>query len=129
MRSAADRMSEFGYWPIEELPPRVVAATLAIEDRRFWMHPGVDPIGVVRALGQNIKHGERISGASTLAMQVARLQHPGPRTYSRKLVESLTALALTLRYGREAVLASLPAHRSLREPHSRDRLRGTPLSR
>ncbi len=54
---------------------------------------------------QNLEHGERISGASTLAMQVARLQHPGPRTYSRKLVESLTALALTLRYGREAVLA------------------------
>jgi penicillin-binding protein 1C len=95
----------FGYWRLEELPPRVVAATLALEDRRFWSHPGVDPLAVARAAWQNVSTGRRISGASTVAMQVARLQNPGPRTYFRKAVESLTAIALTLRYGREAVLA------------------------
>lgn len=93
-----------GYWPVTELPPRVIAATLAVEDRRFWHHPGVDPKGVLRALWQNLLHGERISGASTLAMQVARMQHPGPRTYPRKATEAVTALALTRRYGREDIL-------------------------
>lgn len=93
-----------GYWPVAELPERVVAATLAAEDRRFWDHSGVDPKAVLRALWQNLSEGERISGASTLAMQVARMQNPGPRTYGRKAVESVTALALVRRYGREEVL-------------------------
>jgi len=93
-----------GYWPLDRLPPRVVAATLAAEDRRFWHHPGIDPIAVMRALWQNLRSGSRVSGASTIAMQVARLQHPGPRSYPRKLKEALLALALTARHGREAVL-------------------------
>lgn len=38
---------EHGYWPVAKLPPRVVAATLALEDRRFWSHPGVDPAAVL----------------------------------------------------------------------------------
>lgn len=94
----------YGYWPVQELPQRVVAATLALEDKRFWHHPGVDPVAMARALWQNLSSGERVSGASTLAMQVARMQNPGSRTYGRKLVESLTATFLTLRHGREAVL-------------------------
>ena len=96
---------EVGYWPLAHLPPRVVAATLAVEDRRFWRHPGVDPLAVVRGVGQNLRAGRRASGASTIAMQVARLERPGPRTYPRKLVEALAALALTARYGHAAVLA------------------------
>ncbi len=82
----------------------MVAATLALEDKRFWEHPGVDPLALLRAAWQDLHAGRRVSGASTIAMQVARMQHPGPRTYARKLVESLTALLLTARYGREAVL-------------------------
>src|SRR5207245_2370379 len=38
------RDAEVGYWPLARLRPRVVAATLAVEDRRFWRHPGVDPL-------------------------------------------------------------------------------------
>jgi penicillin-binding protein 1C len=95
----------YGYWPVEELPPRVVAAALSLEDRRFWSHPGVDPVAIGRALWQNLASGERVSGASTLAMQVARMQDPGPRTYYRKAREAVTALFLTLRYGREAILS------------------------
>ena len=93
---------EYGYWTTPP-PPRVVAATLALEDRRFWSHPGVDPSALLRAAWSRL-HGGR-SGASTLAMQVARLQHPRPRTLWSKLVEAGTALALTARYGRAAVLA------------------------
>ena len=94
----------FGYWPLSEPPPRVVAAILAAEDRRFWDHPGVDVLAAGRALLHNLRAGERVSGASTLAMQVARMQSPGRRTYLRKAVETVTALLLTRRYGREAVL-------------------------
>jgi penicillin-binding protein 1C len=96
--------AESGYWLLADLPPRVVAATLAVEDRRFWSHPGIDPIAALRALRQNAVSRRRLSGASTLAMQVARLQRPGARTYARKALESLTALLMTLRHGRGAVL-------------------------
>lgn len=94
-----------GFWPVSPLPSRVVVATLTLEDRRFWFHPGVDPIAIIRALWQNVRSDARVSGASTIAMQVARLQRPGPRTYWRKLFESLTAALMTVRHGREAVLA------------------------
>ncbi|MBN2055092.1 transglycosylase domain-containing protein, partial [bacterium] len=94
-----------GYWPVAPIPPRVAAATAAIEDRRFGRHPGVDPVAVLRAIRQNLAAGRRISGASTLAMQVARLQHPGPRTMFRKIGEAAAALAMTLRNGRPAVMA------------------------
>ncbi|HVJ32716.1 MAG TPA: transglycosylase domain-containing protein [Terriglobia bacterium] len=94
----------YGYWPVDDLPPRVVAATLSLEDRRFWSHPGVDPLAILRAFKQNFDNGRRISGASTLAMQVARMQDPGPRDFRHKLGEAATAFFLTLRYGRAAVL-------------------------
>jgi len=98
---ADDRL---GFWPLERVPERVAAATLAIEDRRFALHPGVDPVALARAAWQNLRTGRRVSGASTLAMQLARLQHPGARGYLRKGAEAATAVALTLRHGREAVL-------------------------
>lgn len=102
--SSEDNEHGYGYWPVNALPERVVAATLALEDRRFWRHPGVDPLAIARAAWQNLRYRERISGASTIAMQVARMQNPGARSYGNKLIESLTALFLTARYGREAVL-------------------------
>lgn len=96
--------SGYGYWPVKELPQRVVEATLALEDKRFRLHPGVDPIAAARALWQNISNQKRISGASTIAMQVARMQNPSQRTYFRKAVEAVSAVAMTIRYGRDQVL-------------------------
>jgi penicillin-binding protein 1C len=93
----------FGYWPVAAIPERVAAAMLALEDHRFWDHPGVDPLAVARALRSNWLHERRVSGASTLAMQVARMQHPAARTYGAKLLEMATALVMTARYGRTAV--------------------------
>lgn len=95
---------ETGYWRLAELPPRVVAATLALEDRRFGRHPGVDPLAVARAVRQNLAAGRRVSGASTIAMQVARLQRPGERGWLRKATEAATAVLLTGRYGRDEVV-------------------------
>jgi penicillin-binding protein 1C len=101
---AAPADGGYGYWTVTDLPPRVVAATLALEDRHFWLHPGIDPMAIARAILQNLRSGRRISGASTLAMQVARMQDPGPRDYRHKISEAVTAFFLTVRYGHEAVL-------------------------
>ncbi len=98
------RHTEYGYWLVDPLPERVARATLALEDKRFWQHPGVDPGAMLRAFWRNLS-GHTRSGASTLAMQVARMQHPAPRTLWNKAVEAGTALVLTARYGRQALLA------------------------
>ena len=95
---------EYGYWPLDVLPERVVAATLALEDKRFWDHPGVDGLAVMRAVWQATHSGRARSGASTIAMQVVRMQHPAPRTLWNKLVEAGAALLLTRRHGRDAML-------------------------
>lgn len=98
------RRIDYGYWPLEALPERVVAATLALEDRRFWQHPGVDGLAVLRAAWQALRDRQVRSGASTLAMQMVRMQTPAPRTLWNKLVEAGAALVLTQRYGRDAIL-------------------------
>ena len=95
---------DYGYWPLEQTPPRVARAILALEDRRFETHPGVDVLAMGRAAWRNLVGGRR-SGASTIAMQAARMQTPAPRTLWSKAVEAGAGVALTLRYGREAVLA------------------------
>ncbi|HMN72106.1 MAG TPA: transglycosylase domain-containing protein [Rhodoblastus sp.] len=100
-RNAAD----YGYWPLERAPDRVVRATLALEDRRFAEHFGVDPQSVARALWKNLRGRGQRSGASTIAMQIARMQNPAPRNLLNKAIEAATAVALTARYGREALLA------------------------
>ncbi|WP_455210456.1 transglycosylase domain-containing protein [Kaarinaea lacus] len=99
-------ISGYGFWSLETLPPRVVTATLALEDQRFWLHPGVDPIAIGRAVWQNLSSGQRLSGASTLAMQLVRLQHPVKRSYVNKAIEAVAAVIMTLRYGRENVVAN-----------------------
>ena len=102
-RASGGLQVEYGYWPVVP-PDLVVRATLGLEDRRFWWHPGVDPIAVARAVWQHAWSG-RGSGGSTIAMQVVRMQHPRPRTLWSKAIEAGAAVAITLRYGRAAVLA------------------------
>jgi len=70
----------YGYWPLEKIPERFVAATLALEDRRFYSHGGGRSfLAIARAAWNNIARRGRREGASTIAMQVARMQNPGPR--------------------------------------------------
>ena len=95
----------YGYWPLEKMPERFAAATLALEDRRFYSHGGVDLLAIARAAWNNIARRGRREGASTIAMQVARMQNPGPRGLERKIMEAATAVALIARHGHEAVLA------------------------
>src|SRR6202008_1722262 len=53
------------------LPPVLVAAALAAEDRRFWSHVGVDPLSIARAMRQNLAEGQIVEGGSTITQQVA----------------------------------------------------------
>src|SRR5262249_22606781 len=99
------RRLDYGYWPLERLPERVVRATLALEDRRFHEHPGVDPIAIARAAWHNVRGTHQRSGASTIAMQVARMQRPAARSMWSKMREAATAVVLTWRFGRENLLA------------------------
>jgi len=95
----------FGHWPLPEvLPMRLSVATRETEDRRFFEHPGVSPSSVARALRQNLSEGRVVSGASTIAMQVARLQSGRGRSLRAKVLEAIEALVLVKRYGHDAVL-------------------------
>ena len=92
-----------GFWPIDAVPPRLEACLLAAEDRRFYQHGGIDSRSLLRALWNNLRGNPR-QGASTLAMQVARLQDPGPRTYPKKAVEMAIAWHLVHKFGHQKVL-------------------------
>ncbi|GIL41536.1 penicillin-binding protein 1C [Roseiterribacter gracilis] len=87
-----------------DLPPLLPAMLRAVEDKRFDLHPGVDPLSVVRATFDALRHGRVTSGASTLTMQVARLAMPHRRSLAGKAGEALRALQLTHRLGRDGVL-------------------------
>ena len=71
--------------PLAELSPWLPEATIAVEDGRYFQHPGVDVRAVARALLQGARHGEVVSGASTITMQLARLLGHQPRSAWGKL--------------------------------------------
>jgi penicillin-binding protein 1C len=85
-------------------PTLLTNLLIAVEDQRFWYHPGVDPIALGRATVQLVRSGHVVSGGSTLAMQAARLLEPRPRTLRAKLIEIARAVQLEARYGRQGVL-------------------------
>jgi penicillin-binding protein 1C len=88
------------------LPPRVVEAFVAAEDRRFWLHPGVDPLAVGRALRDNLQARRVVSGASTLTQQLARQLIPRERSWLGKLQEALWAVRFTVHLPKETILRS-----------------------
>lgn len=90
----------------EELDPQYLAALFRLEDRRFHSHLGVDPVAVVRAVISNVSRGRRVSGASTLTMQLARVLEPRPRHLGSKLVEAFRAVQLELRMSKREILAA-----------------------
>ncbi|WP_426746947.1 penicillin-binding protein 1C [Myxococcus faecalis] len=92
--------------PVERIDPAYLRALFALEDKRFSSHPGVDPLAVARAAALNVARGRRVSGASTLTMQLVRMLEPRPRTFTSKLVESLRAVQLELRLTKQEVLAA-----------------------
>lgn len=93
------------YQPLDKISPHVVKALLAIEDSRFYDHPGVDPVGVVRAVYVATTSGQVREGASTITMQLARnLFLNNDATAERKIREMLLALRLEKEYDKNKIL-------------------------
>lgn len=90
--------------PLERISPRLIQATIAVEDERFLMHGGIDPLAVLRAVGQNASGFRVVSGASTLTMQICRMLDDRPRTFAAKTIEALRALQLESIYPKRRIL-------------------------
>ena len=95
---------------LSTFPKTCVDATLATEDRRFFLHPGVDPVAIARAVIQNLRGREVVSGGSTLTQQLARNLFLAPeerytQSLSRKIREGWLAWRLERVYTKEQVLA------------------------
>lgn len=91
--------------PLDELPDHVWQAFVAAEDRRFFEHPGVDALGVGRALVGNLVAGETRSGASTLTQQLVKnLLVGNERSIERKLREAVLAWRLERDVGKQRIL-------------------------
>lgn len=90
---------------LEEAPQLLRKAVVAIEDHRFYQHPGIDPIGTARAFIADIRHKETAQGGSTLTQQLARsLYLHNKKTVLRKLQEAVIAVGLELRYSKDEIL-------------------------
>jgi 1A family penicillin-binding protein len=88
-----------------QMSPHIVNATLAIEDHRFYSHPGIDLQGLARAIYVDIKHMAKVQGASTITQQLARnlyLNHD--RTLNRKVREAMYAFQLEMQYDKDTIL-------------------------
>lgn len=102
---------QFRFSPqLNVLPQKYMIALTEFEDRYFNWHPGVNPFPVVRAFLQNIAKGKRVSGASTITMQTARLSNPQPRNYWNKVKECFLAIRLTIYYSKQEILEMYSAH-------------------
>ncbi|MCA9914868.1 MAG: transglycosylase domain-containing protein, partial [Anaerolineae bacterium] len=95
--------------PLEEIPPYCVNSFIAVEDANYWSHPGVDPVGILRAAWVNLRGGEIIACGSTITQQTARLLLLDPsqrldRSVQRKLREMVLAIRLQNQTSKEHVL-------------------------
>ena len=101
----AERGAPADYMPLDLLPRHVSAAVVATEDRRFFEHHGLDPIGLVRAFFANLRAGRFAQGGSTLTQQLAKnLFLTADRTLARKVEELALALWLELRLSKNDIL-------------------------
>ena len=89
----------------EDVSPILLDLLIAAEDRRFYQHPGVDPLALGRAAGQWLRAGRVVSGGSTLTMQAARLLEPRPRGLRAKAIEIFRALQLEARFSKRDILS------------------------
>lgn len=103
-------LSEDERWRIgvslDDVDPAYVDALVRFEDKRFHSHWGVDPIAVLRAAWLNVTFGRRMSGASTLTMQLVRVLEPRERTYVSKAIEAFRAWQIELRMDKDEILAA-----------------------
>lgn len=105
LRRFADQGGVWRYpTDIEQVSEHYLQALLTYEDRWFYQHPGVNPLALVRATGQLVRHGHIISGGSTLTMQVARLRYPRQRGLWGKLLQMVRALQIDWHFSKRQIL-------------------------
>jgi penicillin-binding protein 1A len=93
--------------PWSKISPWMVKATVAVEDRRFWEHGGIDPIGITRAFWADVSQGKVVQGGSTITQQLVRnLYTSRERTFTRKLREACLAVKLAQKWSKERVLTA-----------------------
>ncbi|MEI2301162.1 transglycosylase domain-containing protein [Ensifer sp. MJa1] len=91
---------------LENMSPYIPQAVIAIEDRRFYSHFGIDPLGLARAMLTNVTTGRMVQGGSTLTQQLAKNLFLSPeRTLERKVQEVLLAFWLEQKYSKDQILA------------------------
>ena len=101
----AERGMTRGHIRVNRLPPYLIDAVIATEDRRFHDHFGVDPVGLARALYRNYRAGAVVEGGSTITQQLAKNLFLTPaRTIERKFQEMLLALWLEMKYSKKKIL-------------------------
>jgi penicillin-binding protein 1A len=101
----AERGLRRGHVRIEALPPHLIKAVMATEDRRFYHHFGIDPVGLVRATYRNLVAGSVVEGGSTITQQLAKNLFLKPdRTITRKLEELIYAVWLEQRFTKDEIL-------------------------
>jgi len=92
---------------VSRLPRVLVQAVIAVEDRRFYHHFGIDPIGLARAVYVNLRHEHMVQGGSTITQQLAKNLFLSPdRTLRRKIQEALLALWLEHVYSKDQILTA-----------------------
>ena len=90
---------------LEDVPPHLIEAILAVEDNRFYRHAGIDPRSIARAFWVNLKEWAIVQGGSTLTQQLVKNFYlNSDRTFRRKLNEVFMALLLDLRYSKNEIL-------------------------
>lgn len=90
---------------LDEVPPALIRALIAIEDRKFYEHHGVDPRAIVRALWANLRAAGAVQGGSTLTQQLVKNFYlSAERTLRRKATEAIMALLLDAHYGKDEIL-------------------------
>jgi penicillin-binding protein 1A len=96
----------FGQWiRYRDIPPAMRSAMIAVEDKRFRSHPGVDPIGIARSAKVRFDTGRWAQGGSTITQQLARnIFLTNSRTFGRKVREAILALALERKFSKDQIL-------------------------
>lgn len=89
---------------LSDIPPNVARATIAAEDKRFYLHPGIDPIAIARAIAHDVRRARIVEGGSTITQQVAKLLLHR-KTRLQKIRETFVALQLEARYSKNEILA------------------------
>ncbi|MDR1019783.1 MAG: penicillin-binding protein 1C [Synergistaceae bacterium] len=82
----------------------IAKAAVAVEDKRFYDHKGIDFLAIMRASYDNLRTGKIVSGASTITTQLIRISHPRPRTFMTKLIEFWTAIRIESRLNKGEIL-------------------------